>query len=254
MNETDKYRKLLSVIKESGNVAVAFSGGVDSTLLLKAAVDVCGPDTIAFFARSLLQKKAVEERVRGTCRDFGCTLRIIDFNPLSWPDFTENKANRCYLCKKKIYSGFMTSTAERYQLLDGTNVDDLSRHRPGLQAIKELGVKTPLVEAGFTKMEIRALSRKFGFSCWDLPSESCLATRVLQGVITPELLKIVDEGERLLAENGFYGCRLRLGPGNAYLTISQGDIVRFAASPLRDKIVAWLAKNTFAKVFLELSE
>ncbi len=249
-----KYQHLLSCIEKYGKVSVAFSGGVDSTFLLKAATDMFGSQVHAFFARSLLQNKRVEGRVRESCLSFNVNLHVVDFDPLSWPDFVVNNEQRCYHCKTKIYEMFASLCGPAYCLLDGTNADDVKKDRPGLRAIDELGVKTPLLEAGLTKKEVRFLSKDLGLTSWDLPSESCLATRIVCGVpVRQDFLRIVEATERLLLEEGIHGCRVKLDPPKAYLVLPREDIVRFAESPLLEGVVAFLGKNNFTKVFLELS-
>ena len=250
-----KYQGLLEAIKQNGPAAVAFSGGVDSTLLLKAATDVFGAGVIAFHVRTPLQKPRVEERVKGICQLFGCALQIVDLDPLSWPEFVENSRSRCYFCKKRIYAHLTSLLPPGSVLLDGTNIDDLGEDRPGLGAIRELRVSIPLAEAGFVKNEIRTLGRELGLVNWDLPSESCLATRIISGVrITPELLRDVQAAEDFLEGQGFSACRVRLDGCSAFISVSQGDSDRLLGKAQRDDVVNFLGKLNYTKVFLELSE
>lgn len=250
-----KYHCLVAALRKAGRGAVALSGGVDSTLLLKAATEAYGADALAFHAHSPVQKSRVLERVRQTCRQLGCALRTVDLDPLSWPEFTVNSPLRCYHCKKKIYTYLTSLLPFEYKLLDGTNLDDLSQDRPGLRAVRELQAQMPLVEAGLTKREIRSLCREFHLACWNLPSESCLATRIAGGVtITPELLQDAECGEDFLEEKGFSGCRVRLDGKSVFITLSQGDGSRLLESALRDEVINFFAKLNYTKVFLELSE
>lgn len=251
----EKYHCLVAALRKAGHGAVAFSGGVDSTLLLKAATEAYGADALAFHARSPVQKLRIQERVRLTCQQLGCALQIVDLDPLSWSEFAANSALRCYHCKKKIYTYLTSLLPFGYKLLDGTNLDDLCQDRPGLLAVRELQVQMPLVEAGLTKREIRSLCREFQLACWNLPSESCLATRIAGGVaITPGLLQDVECGENFLEARGFPGCRVRLDGKSVFITLSHGDSNRFLKSALRDEVINFFAKLNYTKVFLELSE
>jgi len=251
----EKYHCLVAALRKAGRGAVAFSGGVDSTLLLKAATEAYGADAVALYVRSPVQKPRVLERVRQTCQVLGCSLRIIDLDPLSWPEFAANSDLRCFHCKKKIYSYLTAVLFSEYKLLDGTNIDDLEQDRPGLRAVRELDVLMPLVEAGLTKREIRFLCREFHLVSWDLPSESCLATRIVGGVtITPKLLRDVEYGENFLEARGFFGSRVRLDGKNVFITLSQGDSKRFLESALKEEVINFFVKLNYTKVFLELSE
>ncbi|MBI5559550.1 MAG: ATP-dependent sacrificial sulfur transferase LarE [Deltaproteobacteria bacterium] len=252
---SDKYQRLLEIIKNTGPVGVAFSGGVDSTLLLKAALAVHGADVAVFYVRSPLQKPQVEQRVLETGRRFGCLVRIVDIDPLEWSEFVENSGLRCYHCKKKIYARLTGLLPCRYKLLDGTNMDDPSEERPGYKAIKELDVRTPLLDAGLTKNEIRFICKYFRLPCWNLPSESCLATRIVTGVeITPHLLRTAESGEDFLNGQGFYGCRVRLDGQSVFISLSQGDSMRLLDPAVKREVVSFFTKLNYTKVFLELSE
>lgn len=249
-----KYRKLCAILEKYENVAVAFSGGVDSSLLLKAATDVFAENAIAFFAHSALQKKDVLPRIEKRCRVLGARLRIVPCDPFSWAGFAANKEDRCYRCKKKIYGEFIALLPEGYILLDGTNVDDLNMDRPGFRAITEYDVKTPLVDAGFTKSDVRRVSRNLGLSWWNLPSDSCLATRVARGfAIRPSLLELVEAGENLLTKNGFAGCRVEINEKAVFINLSPDDMVLFVESTLVAEMISFFTKHKFTKVFLDLS-
>jgi len=245
----------VAALKGVGHGAVAFSGGVDSTLLLKAAVDAYDGKASAFFVRSVLQKQGVQERVKQTCTELGCTVRIIDLNPMDWPEFVENNEFRCYYCKKNIYTHLLSLLPAEHFLLDGTNKDDLKHHRPGLRAISELGVKMPLVEAGLTKKDVRTLCRYFNLDVWDLPSESCLATRITPGVpVSTRLLQDVEQSERFLEKKGFIGCRARLDGRSVFIELSQGAGWSLWNDIMRSEVIKFFAKLNYPKVFLELSE
>lgn len=251
----DKLDKLRSLVKAEAPLAVAFSGGVDSSLLLRVANETVPGRVIALFAASVLQKKRVARRVRGTAESLGCRLEVVDVDPLSWPEFRQNRAERCYLCKKRIYQAFLDRLPAGYRLADGTNVDDLQADRPGFRAIRELGVLTPLLDAGFTKRDIRAAGREMGLACWDLPSESCLATRIPQGtVITPELLDLVEMAESFLADLGFAGCRVRFEQLGVVVSLVGDDMERFVGKEVRGQVSSFFLKHGFYKVFLDLSD
>ena len=187
-----KYQHLKEIIREAGSAAVAFSGGVDSSFLLKASVDTLGPKVLALHARSILQHEDEQAVASALLQEMGCESLIHEIDPLAWPEFPANPQDRCYLCKKKIYTIFLRDIQSRelQYLFDGTNMDDLQQDRPGLKAIKQLKVRMPLVEAGLHKQEIRQLSRELGLKTWQKFSSSCLATRVPCGTrITNEIIE-----------------------------------------------------------------
>lgn len=210
-----KYDQLLAMVAANPGW-VAFSGGVDSSLLLRAVVDVDPSGAVALFADSLLQSQVDRENVGCVADRLGAQLRVVAIEPLRWPDFVANPQDRCYLCKKSVYRQFQVLLPLGAGLLDGTNRDDLDASRPGRRAIDELGVVSPLALAGLTKGEVREAARRLGLPNWNRPSSSCLATRIPVGfAILPELLHHVEAGEQLIRAQGFGHVRLRLNDGRS---------------------------------------
>jgi uncharacterized protein len=207
------YDQLLAVVAANPGW-VAFSGGVDSTLLLRALVEVDPARGVALFADSPLQSQIDRENVGRLAAQLGAQLRVVAIAPLLRPDFVANRPDRCYLCKKALYRQFQTLLPAGTQLLDGTNCDDLAAGRPGQRAIAELGVVSPLALVGLSKAEVREMARWLGLPNWNRPSSSCLATRIPEGyLILPELLRQVEAGEQLIRIQGFGHVRLRLNNG-----------------------------------------
>jgi uncharacterized protein len=189
---------------------VAFSGGVDSSLLLRIALEVNPGKTGAFFADSPLQTDVDRENNRLIVAHLGARLEIVPFQPLLQPEFVANPSERCYLCKKWVYREFQKALPSGMVLMDGTNLDDAEEQRPGRRALVELNVVTPLVAAGLGKEEIRILAYQLGLPNWDRPSASCLATRIPQGMtITAELLRHIEECEGVVRQFGFGHIRMR---------------------------------------------
>ncbi len=233
----DKFRKLETEIRREGRAAVACSGGVDSTLLLKVTHQVLGHDnTLAVFAKTPLLPPGEIAAARKVFNTVGSRVLTVNLNPLLWPEFIENPRERCYLCKKKIYQTFLEKMEELQFsiLMDGTNLDDLNDFRPGRKALLELNVKTPLADAGLTKHEIRRLSRSLNLPTWNKHSSSCLATRVATGeVINEEKLELIKKCENFLQALDFYGCRVKLTNNSAVIELLEEDIERFAKKETR---------------------
>ncbi|MBU3937859.1 MAG: ATP-dependent sacrificial sulfur transferase LarE [Proteobacteria bacterium] len=225
---SEKYRSLQKIISQHQKVAIAFSGGADSSFLLFAACEALGPASVhAFHAKSELLPFFETERAERVARDRGCNFHPIEVQPFSWPEFVANDSTRCYLCKKKIYQTFLADLffPQGALLFDGTNHDDLGQDRPGLQAVSELKVQTPLAEVGFTKKEIRMLSREFALPTWDVHASSCLATRIAQREpITREKIVLVAQCEALLHKIGFMGVRVRLCEEIATIVVVNKDL------------------------------
>ncbi len=225
---SSKYRQLQKIFLQHQEVAIAFSGGVDSSFLLHTACVTLGCSAVhAFHARSELQSSTEAARVGRAIQECGCFFHPIEIKPFSWPEFVANGSGRCYHCKKKIYQTFLVHPsfpADAF-LFDGTNHDDFGQDRPGLRAVAELKVQTPLAEVGFTKKEIRLLSKEFSLSSWNAYSSSCLATRIAQGEpLTREKILLVSKCEALLQEKGFMGVRVRLSKETATIAVLQKDL------------------------------
>jgi len=254
---TDKKKKLKEIIGRENQVAVACSGGVDSTLLLKVTHDVLGHEnTIAVFADTPLLPPGESESVSEVVGLIGSRLLTVSLNPLSWPEFTANPLERCYLCKKKIYQIFQEKLAEINfnVLMDGTNLEDLSDFRPGLKALDELKIKTPLADAGLTKKEIRQLSKELNLPNWDKHSSSCLATRIATDQqISLEKIDLIRRSENVLQDFGFMGCRVRISNDSAIIELLEDDIERFVQEATRQSVMKKFNYFGIKKVFLSMT-
>ncbi len=249
-----KYEILRDLLKNFGRAAVAFSGGVDSTLLLKVARMTLGDNVVAVHGSSVLQKEGTRQMVRDLAEEIGVMLLIKDYYPLSWPEFVANPPDRCYHCKKNIYTGFLESIPSGYSLLDASQLDDLSQDRPGGKAMRELSVKTPLIEASLNKKEVRCLARDLGLPNWDKPSESCLATRIKYGrPITEIEMEWIACGEEFMTALGFAGCRVKYGEDGVVISLMDGDYCRVGDPVLRRKIGNFFAESVHRQVFLTVS-
>jgi uncharacterized protein len=225
-----KAARLEAVIRARPKAVVAFSGGVDSTLLLKACVDALGPENVTAVT-GVSETYTPEERrtARRTARALGVRHVLLETEELACPAFAANPADRCYHCKRELF-GRVKELAEGLgagTFYDASNVDDLADYRPGRRAVEELGVASPLVEAGFTKKDVRALSKKLGLPSWDKPANPCLASRIPYGTpVTLETLSRVRAGEKYLRGLGFPVVRLRHHGALARLEVPAADIPR----------------------------
>ncbi|MCW5199503.1 ATP-dependent sacrificial sulfur transferase LarE [Desulfobulbus sp. F1] len=249
-----KAERLKNCLRKFGQVGIAFSGGVDSSFLLRSAIDALGAENVlALHAHSCLQKQEEQERAASWL------VRFVDIEPLTWPEFIRNPPDRCYLCKLRIYRMFQNILAREgfAVLFDGTNCDDLQQGengRPGLRAIAELGVQTPLADCGLNKAEIRELSRDLGLATWNQPSDSCLATRIPAGMrITAERLAHVTAMEQVLYDAGFFNCRARLLDDTVVcLQLRQKDIDRFCTLAVLQEVSCLLKRTGAGKIVLDL--
>ena len=233
------------------SVAVALSGGVDSAWLLHEAVRLC-PRTIAYCVRSPFQHGGELPDAIRVAEKLGATLRILDADPLSVPEIVANPANRCYHCKKVILATILAAAREDgvAMVAEGSNASDDAGDRPGIRALRELQVRSPLRECGLTKTELRRLSREAGLFTWDKPAYACLATRIPTGeVITAEKLAAVEAAEQYLFSQGFTDFRVRTREGRAKLQLPADQMETLLRS--RTAILGEL-KRYFSEVTLDL--
>ena len=228
---------------ENPRAAIAFSGGVDSSYLLYAAVQ-CGADVHAYFAKTAFQPQFELDDARRLAESVGAKLTVLELDALSSEDVARNPANRCYYCKQNIFGNLKRAAAEDgfSLILDGTNASDDAGDRPGMRALRELEVRSPLRECGLTKAMIRQESRKAGLFTWDKPAYACLATRVPTGrTITPELLRRVEGAETALFALGFTDFRVRLYDDAARLQLPEGQLAKAVEQrqAIRQALAPW---------------
>lgn len=253
--ETEQYRNLCDLLAEQDRLAVAFSGGVDSTFLLKVAHDVCGNGVLALTASSCtFPQREVDEAV-AFCGMQGIDHVVFSSEELDIEGFSDNPPDRCYLCKKELY-GKMTALCQKQgieMIVDGTNADDLSDYRPGQQAKQEYGIRSPLCEVGLGKPSIRALSHMLGLETYDKQSFACLASRIPYGdPITPDILAAVDSAEQFLLDRGFRQVRVRVHKDSARIELAPDQITDMLAMSVREETSAYLKKLGFRYVSLDL--
>lgn len=258
MNEKtaeEKLEELKAYLQSLGSAAVAFSNGVDSTFLLKVAHDVLGENVIAVTVRSVLFPDRELEETEQFCRKEGIRQVMTELDPFSIEAFAFNPRNRCYLCKKELL-GKIQQAAEEAQMayvVEGSNADDSWDYRPGLVAIAELGIKSPLRQAKLCKEEIRYLSKGLGLATWKKPSFACLASRFVYGEeICSEKLSMVEKAERLLLDQGFSNVRVRIHGLMARIELLPEEFPKMMEGELRQKVIEELKAYGFSYVTLDL--
>jgi uncharacterized protein len=251
----DKYERLRHIITQAGAAVVAFSGGVDSTFLLKVCVDLLGDRALAVTARSETYPARELEQASDLAGQIGGNHLIIDSEELDVPGFSDNLPHRCFLCKTELFSKVKEIAAARgiSWVFDGSNGDDSQDFRPGRQAAHKLGVRSPLEEAGLGKQDVRALSRMLGLPTWDKPSLACLSSRFpYHTKITRSALHRVENAEAYLWGLGMRVFRVRHHDSIARIELGQGEINRFWEGDLRGKIVAHFKALGYKYVTLDL--
>lgn len=251
----EKYQHLQNLLCSMGRIAVAFSSGVDSTFLLSAAHEVLGDDVIAITASANAFPQREQEEAAAFCRSIGVKQHLLAFQPLQVEGFAQNPPNRCYVCKRALFEGILRIAGKQgcAAVCEGSNMDDLGDYRPGLMAIQELGIRSPLREAGLTKAEIRQLSREMGLPTWSKPSFACLASRFPYGeTITAEKLAMVEQAELLLLELGFRQERVRIHGDSARIELLPEEFPRLLEGDVRERICRRFKELGFRYVSLDL--
>ena len=252
----EKYAKLQEYLKELGSVAVAFSSGVDSTFLLKVAHDILGDRVIAVTASSCSFPKRELNEAIAFCQKEGIRHIVCASEELEIEGFKNNPKNRCYLCKHELFEKIIKIAEENEiaYIVEGSNMDDNGDYRPGLIAVQELGIKSPLRYAGLTKEEIRILSKRLNLPTWNKQSFACLSSRFVYGeTISEEKLQMVDKAEQCLLDLGFHQVRVRIHGLMARIEILPEEFEKLISKEVRKQITETFRKLGFTYTSLDLN-
>ena len=252
---TEKYTQLQEYLRSLGSVAVAFSGGVDSSFLLRVAHDVLGDQVIAVTAASCSFPKRELKEAEEFCRQNGIRHIVCQSEELDIEGFRQNPKNRCYLCKHELFEKIWAIAKEQglAAVAEGSNMDDNGDYRPGLAAVQELGVKSPLREVGLSKSEIRELSKKLGLPTWNKQSFACLSSRFVYGeTINEEKLGMVDKAEQRLLDLGFHQVRVRIHGKIARIEIDPSEFSKILQADMAKQLNRYLLGLGFTYVTLDL--
>lgn len=250
-----KLERLKGIIAGLDSVLLAYSGGVDSTLLLKLCGDLLGSNTLAVIAVSETYPSREIDEARAMAEALGVRYEVISTRELLDDNFASNPPNRCYFCKTELFSKLRQMADERglRHVLDGSNFDDLGDHRPGRQAAKEIGVRSPLMEAGLTKDDIRMISKDLGLPTWNKPSFACLSSRFPYGDrITLDKLAQVDQAEQFLQSLGFVQVRVRHHGSIARIEVPREDLPRLLDDEVTLQVANRLKEIGFTYVTVDL--
>ena len=255
MDINEKFEKLKNYLSSLESVVVAFSSGVDSTFPLKTAHDVLGDKVIAVTAESCSFPKRELNEAKLFCQKEGIKHIVVESEELEIDGFCKNPVNRCYLCKKELFEKITEIAKENNikNIVEGSNIDDNGDYRPGLQAVSELNIKSPLRYAELNKNEIRELSKKLELNTWDKQSFACLSSRFVYGEeITKEKLSMVDKAEQLLLDLGFHQLRVRIHGTIARIEVLPDEFPKLIEEKNRLKIVTEFEKYGFTYISMDL--
>lgn len=248
-------KRLSKILRDLESVLVAFSGGVDSSFLLHLAHEVLGDRAKAItFVSPFLSRQELDRAAR-FCEERGIKHILLEINPLAIDEIRVNQPDRCYHCKKRVFSQGLAEAQKMSipHLVEGTQLSDASDHRPGHRALVELDIRSPLSEAGLSKDQVRMLSKKLGLSSWNLPPMACLASRIPYGTpLDLESLARVESAEQFLFDEGFDLVRVRDHHGTARIELSAEEIARLSDRGLRDRLVARFRSLGYLAVTLDL--